>query len=132
MRQTQRGDDDGVIAYLKILGFVVQGTDEYSSVYIAKGKDLILMSESGDALDVGAKYRNGPVPPTAFEHDLLADLDMTGLETDVDTGTLERSDYALGVSGVRSTGKLLLVFGYVRASPFRRDLPPSRQPYGGR
>jgi len=96
MRQTQRGDDDGVIAYLKTLGFVVQGTDEYSSVYIAKGKDLVLMSESGDALDVGAKYRNGPVPPTAFEHDLLADLDMTGLETDVDTGTLEKERLRIG------------------------------------
>lgn len=88
--KTQRRNDDGVIALLKTMGFVVEGTDEYSSVDRVKGKDLILISESVDSLDVGGKYRDVAVPLITFENDLLPYLGMTGLKTDVDTGTLEK------------------------------------------
>ena len=90
MMRTQRSNDDKVVAYLKSMGFAVVPTDEYSSVDLAKGKDLILISESVDALDVGGKYRDVPVPLITFENDLTPYLGMTGQKTDVDTGTLEK------------------------------------------
>ena len=90
MLKTQRANDEKVIAYLQSLGFAVEGTDEYSAVDIASGKDLILVSESVDALDVGGKYRDVPVALITFENDILPYLGMTGLKTDVDTGTLEK------------------------------------------
>jgi hypothetical protein len=88
--ETQRANDKRVIAFLESLGFVVTGANESSSVDAAKGEDLILISESVDALDVGAKYRDVPVPLITFENDLLPFLGMTGQKNDVDTGTKEK------------------------------------------
>lgn len=82
--KTQGSNDEKVIAVLQSLYFVVQGIDQYSSVDLAKGKDLILISESVGALDLGSKYRNVAVPPITFEDDLLPYLGMTGVKTDVD------------------------------------------------
>jgi hypothetical protein len=56
MPRTQRKSDDSLIAYAKTLGFVVQGTDEHSSVDIAKGQDLILISGS---VDDRSEHRRG-------------------------------------------------------------------------
>ena len=88
--ETQRTNDKKVIAFLESLGFVVTGANEASPVDAAKDKDLILISESVDALDVGAKYRDVPVPLITFENDLLPFLEMTGQKNDVDTGTKEK------------------------------------------
>jgi hypothetical protein len=66
------------------------GTTACLSVDITKRKDLILISESVDALDVAAKYRSVPVPLITFENDLLPDVGMTGLKPGVDIAALER------------------------------------------
>lgn len=68
MIETQRTNDKKVIAFLESLGFVVTGANECSPVDAAKDEDLILISESVDALDVGAKYRDVPVPLITFEN----------------------------------------------------------------
>ena len=49
--------------------------------------DLIVISESVDALDIGTKYRQVPVALLTFENDLLGELGMTGLKNGRDTGT---------------------------------------------
>jgi hypothetical protein len=82
-----RSNDRKVIAYLESLGFVVTGTNESSPIEAAKGKDLIVISESVDALDIGTKYRQVPVALLTFENDLLGELGMTGLKSGRDTGT---------------------------------------------
>lgn len=90
MMRTQRSNDEKAMAYLQSLGFVVGGTDEYSPVELGKGIDLIVVSESVDALDVGGKYRDTPIPVLVFENDILPFMGMVGLKTDVDTGTKEK------------------------------------------
>ena len=85
--QTWRDNDQKVVAFLQSLGFKVRQTDEYSSVDEAKGQDLILISESVDAVDVGGKYRNLPIPLITFENDLLGELGMTGWKSGRDYGT---------------------------------------------
>lgn len=85
--QTWRDNDMKVVAFLQSLGFKVRQTDEYSSVDLAKGQDLILISESVDALDVGGKYRELPIPLITFENDLLGELGMTGWKNGRDYGT---------------------------------------------
>lgn len=85
--QTWRDNDLKAVAYLQSLGFKVRMTDEYSSPDLAKGQDLILISESVDAVDVGDKYRNASVPLLTFENDLLGELGMTGWKNGLDYGT---------------------------------------------
>jgi hypothetical protein len=85
--QTWRDNDLKAVAYLQSLGFKVRMTDEYSPPDLAKGQDLILISESVDAVDVGGKYRNAPVPLVTFENDLLGELGMTGWKNGLDYGT---------------------------------------------
>lgn len=85
--QTWRDNDLKAVAYLQSLGFKVRMADEYSSPDLAKGQDLILISESVDAVDVGDKYRNAPIPLVTFENDLLGELGMTGWKNGLDYGT---------------------------------------------
>jgi hypothetical protein len=85
--QTWRDNDMKVVAFLESLGFKVREADEYSSVDAAKGQDLILISESVDAVDIGSKYRNVAVPLITFENDLLGELEMTGFKNGRDYGT---------------------------------------------
>lgn len=85
--QTWRDNDLKAVTYLQSLGFKVRMTDEYSSPDLAKGQDLILISESVDAVDVGDKYRNAPIPLLTFENDLLGELGMTGWKNGLDYGT---------------------------------------------
>jgi hypothetical protein len=82
-----RRNDRKAIEYLQSLGFTVTGNDEYSPVEATAGKDLIVISESVDALEIGTKYRNTAVPLVTFENDLLGELAMTGLKIGRDTGT---------------------------------------------
>ena len=89
MLKTQRTNDEKAIAYMESLGFKVAGTDEYAA-FDLKGIDLIVVSESVDALDVGGKYRDVTIPVLVFENDILPYMGMVGLKTDVDTGTLEK------------------------------------------
>ena len=50
-------------------------------------QSLILISESVDAINVGSKYRNTPVPLITMENDLLGELEMTGFKNGRDFGT---------------------------------------------
>ena len=85
--ETWRRNDTMVVAYLQSLGFKVTQVDEYSAEATANGQDLIMIAESVDAVDVGTKYRNAPVPLITFENDLLGELEMAGLKNGRDYGT---------------------------------------------
>ncbi|MFG6490010.1 hypothetical protein ACG04R_25260 [Roseateles sp. BYS78W] len=82
-----RSNDRKAIAYLESLGFAVKENSESSPESDTQGMDLIVISESVDALDISTKYRFTPVPLLTFENDLLGELGMTGLKTGRDTGT---------------------------------------------
>ena len=85
--ETWRRNDDKAMGYLRSLGFKVVGTDEAAPADAANGKDLVIISESVDAVNVGTKYRSTPVPLITFENDLLGELEMTGLKNGTDYGT---------------------------------------------
>ncbi len=85
--ETWRRNDDQAMAFLKSLGFAVSGVDENAPMATTKGKDLIIISESVDALNVGTKYRTTPIPLLTFENDLLGELEMSGFKNGVDYGT---------------------------------------------
>ena len=85
--ETWRRNDQKAMDYLKSLGFRVVGVDEAAGPEAVAGKDLVIISESVDALNVGSKYRNTPVPLITFENDLLGELGMTGLKNGTDYGT---------------------------------------------
>jgi hypothetical protein len=85
--ETWRRNDDKAVAFLRSLGFKVSQVDEYSPETAANGQNLIVISESVDAVDVGTKYRNTTVPLITFENDLLGELEMTGLKNGRDYGT---------------------------------------------
>ena len=91
--ETWRRNDDGVVSYLKSFGFKIKQVDEYVPDATANGTDLILISESVDAVDVGIKYRNAPVPLITFENDLLGELEMSGLKNGRDYGTDENQRF---------------------------------------
>jgi hypothetical protein len=85
--ETWRNNDMKVVAFLKSLGFKVREVDERTPADAAKGQDLVLISESVDAVDVGSKYRNVAIPLITFENDLLGELEMTGFKNGRDFGT---------------------------------------------
>jgi hypothetical protein len=85
--ETWRRNDEQAMAYLKSLGFTVTGVDENAAQSTTKGKDLIVISESVDAINVGIKYRNTAIPLLTFENDLLGELEMSGFKNGVDYGT---------------------------------------------
>lgn len=89
MFTTQRNNDEAAMKYMETLGFVVTGGDEATPESAAQGMDLIVISESVDALDMAGKFRTTPVPLMTFENDLTPSLGMTGMKNDVDTGTKE-------------------------------------------
>ena len=85
--ETWRRNDEKAMEYLRSLGFRVVGVGEDAASDTVKGKDLIVISESVDAINVGTKYRDTPVPLLTFENDLLGELEMSGLKNGVDYGT---------------------------------------------
>ena len=87
-----RVNDEHTMAYLGSLGFVVTGADEASPLEATRNQDLVIISESVDAIDVGTKYRSVAIPLLTFENDLLGELGMTGLENgrDYDTDDKQR------------------------------------------
>ncbi len=91
--ETWRRNDNKAIDFLKSLGFVVTSADESSPIEAAQNQDLIIISESVDALDIGTKYRNVPVPLITFENDLLGELGMTALKNGRDYGTDENQRF---------------------------------------
>jgi hypothetical protein len=85
--ETWRRNDEKAMDYLRSLGFIVTGVGEDADMATTKGKDLIIISESVDAINVGTKYRSTPVPLLTFENDLLGELEMSGFKSGVDYGT---------------------------------------------
>jgi len=85
--ETWRRNDEKAMDYLRTLGFTVTGVGEDADMATVKGKDLIIISESVDAINVGTKYRSTPVPLLTFENDLLGELEMSGFKSGVDYGT---------------------------------------------
>ncbi len=85
--ETWRRNDLAVVAWLRGLGFRVREADEHAAVADTRGQDLIIVSESVDALDVANKYRETPVPLITFENDILGDLAMAGQKNHRDYGT---------------------------------------------
>ena len=84
---TWRDNDEKAMAYLRSLGFIVTGADEASPVEGSRNQDLVIISETVDAVDVSAKYRYIGIPLLTFENDLLGELGMTGLKNGRDYGT---------------------------------------------
>ena len=89
-KESQRTNDHKLVAYLTSLGFTVTTTDEYSPVALAADQDLIVISESVSAVEIGTKYRDTPVPLVTFENDLVGDLGMSddkaGRDWDTEAG----------------------------------------------
>lgn len=82
-----RRNDEKAMEFMRSLGFKVTGVDENADMTTANNKDLIVISESVDAVNVGTKYRSTPVPLITFENDLLGELEMSGFKNGVDYGT---------------------------------------------
>lgn len=91
--ETWRRNDEEAMDYLRSLGFKVVAADETAPPEASNGKDLIIISESVDAVNVGTKYRSTPVPLITCENDLLGELEMTGLKNGTDYGTDENQRF---------------------------------------
>lgn len=87
--ETWRRNDAAVVTWLKGLGFRVRQVDESAPAAATQGADLIIISESIDALEVANKYRTTPIPLITFENDILGDLAMAGQKNHRDYGTDE-------------------------------------------
>ncbi len=85
--ESWRKNDENAMQFLRSLGFMVTGANEATPVDEAKGEDLVIISETVDAVDVGTKYRYVTVPLLTFENDLLGELGMTDLKNGRDYGT---------------------------------------------
>jgi len=84
---TWRRNDTKAMDYLASLGFQVKPADESAGPDTLKGVDLIIVSESVDAINIGTKYKDTPIPLITFENDILGELDMTGYKNGADYGT---------------------------------------------
>jgi len=85
--ETWRKNDEDAMGYLRSLGFAVTPASESTPVDSAKSQDLVVISESVDAVDVDAKYRYVTQPVVLLENDLLGVLGMTALKNGRDYGT---------------------------------------------
>lgn len=85
--ETWRRNDEAAMTTLKAMGFKVSEADEHAGLDADAGIDLIMISESVDALDIGAKYRAVAIPLITMENDLLPDLGMTDQKSGRDYGT---------------------------------------------
>ena len=85
--ESWRRNDTAIVTWLKGLGFRVKQVDEGSPSAATLSADLIIISESIDALEVANKYRATPIPLITFENDILGDLAMAGQKNHRDYGT---------------------------------------------
>jgi hypothetical protein len=85
--ESWRKNDEDAMQFLRSLGFTVTGANEATPAEDARTQDLIIISESVDAIDVGTKYRYVTIPLLTFENDLLGELGMTALKNGRDYGT---------------------------------------------
>ena len=85
--ETWRRNDTALVTWLKGLGFRVRQAGEDAPASATQGADLIVISESIDALEVANKYRATPIPLITFENDILGDMAMAGQKNHRDYGT---------------------------------------------
>ena len=85
--ETWRRNDTAAMTALKALGFAIREADEHAGLDGDKDIDLIVVSESVDAIEVGTKYRTVAIPMVVMENDLLPDLGMTDQKSGRDYGT---------------------------------------------
>jgi hypothetical protein len=95
MKQEVLDEDWKVVAHLKSLGFVVTTCDELGDVKLAKGKDLVVISESVNAYEVANRYTLLTIPVIVWENDIFDDMRMTGKRLRVDYGTDAKGSTAL-------------------------------------
>jgi hypothetical protein len=95
MKQEVLDEDWKVVAHLKSLGFNVTTCDELADVSLAKGKDLVAISESVNAFEVANKYTLLTIPVIVWENDIFDDMRMTGKRLRVDYGTYTRGATSL-------------------------------------
>jgi hypothetical protein len=95
MKQAVLDEDWKVVAHLKSLGFNVTTCDELADVKLAKGKDLVVISESVNAFEVANKYTFVTIPVIVWENDIFDDMRMTGKRLRVDYGTYTKGATAL-------------------------------------
>jgi hypothetical protein len=95
MKQEVLDEDWKVVAHLKSLGFNVTTCDETGDVKLAKGMDLVVVSESINANEVANKYTLLTIPVVVWENDIYDDMRMTGKRLRVDYGTLSPGVTAL-------------------------------------
>ena len=91
--ESWRQADQAAMAELQRLGFRVSPADEHAAADTMRQQDLIVISESIDALEVGTKYREVAIPLVDMENDLLPDLAMTGQKNGRDYGTDENQRF---------------------------------------
>lgn len=91
--ETWRRNDDKAVACLQSFGFKVRRAGEHAPVAATDGQQLIVISESVDALEVGTKYRSTAIPLVDMENDLLGELEMAGLRNGTDYGTDENQRF---------------------------------------
>ena len=83
----RREDDERHMAFLESLGFIVEESNDQTSVSRAEGMDLIVISESIRGQATMDRYRNVPIPVVVNDPDIFDDMGMTGRAIDVDFGT---------------------------------------------
>jgi len=86
--ESWRKNDEDAMQFLRTLGFTVTEANEATPFDAAvKAQQVVIISESVDAVDVDAKYRYATVSLLTFENDLLGELGMTDLKNGRDYGT---------------------------------------------
>jgi hypothetical protein len=95
MKQAVLDEDWKVVAHLKSLGFDVTTCDELADAKLAKGKDLVVISESVNAFEIANKYTLVTIPVIVWENDVFDDMRMTGKRLRVDYGTYSKGATAL-------------------------------------
>src|SRR3979490_1282931 len=95
MKQEVLDEDWKVVAHLKSLGFNVTTCDETGDVRLAKGMDLVVVSESINANEVANKYTLLTIPVVVWENDIYDDMRMTGKRLRADYGTLSSGATAM-------------------------------------
>jgi hypothetical protein len=95
MKEAVLNEDWKVVAHLKSLGFNVATCDELADAKAARGKDLVVISESVNAYEIADKYTLVTIPVIVWENDVLDDMHMTGKRLRVDYGTQTKGATAL-------------------------------------
>ncbi|MFT3799601.1 MAG: hypothetical protein QM766_00140 [Burkholderiaceae bacterium] len=93
MNGPSRAADERIAGHLGSRGFEVAMIDQHEPAERASGADLVVISSSVAAKDVGPGWRQLALPLLTWENDLLDDLAMTGKRHDLDFGEVGKERY---------------------------------------